>query len=316
MFCTGLQTAHALQAKPQYCSNVAMKVNAKLGGATNRLHQDNIIISPQNPTFVLGADVSHSAPGAATTSYASMVGSIDLYATRFAAVANTNGQRVEIINTRNMLNFVITLLRAFHTSTNLKPKQIIYFRDGVSEGEYDKIVSEEIRDIKQACEQIEKGYRPKITAVVCSKRHHFRFFPEDKFSQDQWRNPLPGVIIERDITHPTQYDFYLNSHKALQGTCRPVHYHVVHDEIAWPADRLQALIYNTCYTYIRSTTSVSLVPPTYYAHLASARARYHEPFDDGAKFGGSTTDSPKNVDTTDRSLKALHANIKISMWFV
>jgi len=31
---SGVNVAHVVKAQPQYCSNVAMKVNAKLGGTT------------------------------------------------------------------------------------------------------------------------------------------------------------------------------------------------------------------------------------------------------------------------------------------
>jgi eukaryotic translation initiation factor 2C len=36
------------------------------------------------------------------------------------------------------------------------------------------------------------------------------------------------------------------------------------------------MIYEHCYQYMRSTTSVSLHPAVYYAHLASNRAKAHE----------------------------------------
>lgn len=302
-----------------------MKVNAKLGGATNRLHGPDMIVTPDNPTIVMGADVSHSSFGHGDTSYASMVGSTDLYATRFAAVANTNGERTEIINTANMETFSLMLLRTFKNQTGKIPTQILYFRDGVSEGEYSKVITEEIRDLKGILEKLSGGKnRPKITVVVCSKRHHFRFFPMDQAGKDANNNPIPGMVVERDITHPNQYDFFLNSHFALQGTARPVHYHVILDEIKWPVDRLQAMIYNTCYTYCRSTTSVSLVPATYYAHIASARARFHEPIRDdgfhvstsGMKSAGSDVTPPPNVDTSERSLKAVHGHLQTAMWFV
>jgi eukaryotic translation initiation factor 2C len=83
-------------------------------------------------------------------------------------------------------------------------------------------------------------------------------------------------LVERDVTHPFEYDFYLNSHSAIQGTARPVHYHVLLDEANVPANKLHAMIYQHCYQYIRSTTPVSLYPAVYYAHLASNRARAHE----------------------------------------
>lgn len=73
-----------------------------------------------------------------------------------------------------------------------------------------------------------------------------------------------------------EYDFYLCSHTAIQGTARPVHYHVILDEANVPVDEFQRMVYQMCYQYMRSTTPVSLFPAVYYAHLASNRARAHE----------------------------------------
>jgi hypothetical protein len=53
----------------------------------------------------------------------------------------------------------------------------------------------------------------------------------------------------------------LNSHKGLQGTSRPCHYHVLADENGFTADTLQEFTYRLCYSYVRCTKSVSLVPP-------------------------------------------------------
>lgn len=78
------------------------------------------------------------------------------------------------------------------------------------------------------------------------------------------------------MTHPFENDFYLCSHRALQGTARPTHYHVLTDEEGVPTEKLHAMIYEQCYQYMRSTTPVSLHPAVYYAHLASNRGRCHE----------------------------------------
>jgi eukaryotic translation initiation factor 2C len=82
--------------------------------------------------------------------------------------------------------------------------------------------------------------------------------------------------LEKEVTHPFQWDFYLCSHVAIQGTARPVHYHVILDEAGCKPNELQKMIYQQCYQYARSTTPVSLHPAVYYAHLASNRARPHE----------------------------------------
>ncbi|CAB5357688.1 unnamed protein product [Rhizophagus irregularis] len=65
------------------------------------------------------------------------------------------------------------------------------------------------------------------------------------------------------------------NHPSLQGTSRPTHYHVLLDENGFNADSLQTLTYNLCYVFARCTRAVSIVPPVYYAHLVSARARFH-----------------------------------------
>ena len=49
--------------------------------------------------------------------------------------------------------------------------------------------------------------------------------------------------MDRQIVHPVEYDFYLNSHAGIQGTNRPAHYHVLHDASSLPADELQAFTY-------------------------------------------------------------------------
>lgn len=317
-----LQYRHVLANKPQYASNVCMKVNAKIGGHTVSLDTKDHPLCGKGSTLYIGADVSHSAPGHTTTSYASMVGSTDREGNRFCAIANTNGSRVEVITTKNVMNFVCHLLRMYRMSTNLIPDRIYYFRDGVSEGQYQEVLSSEVCDIEAACSSLQPGYKPKITVVVCSKRHHFRFFPQDKHLSDRNANPLPGTIVEKDITHPDQYDFYLASHNAIQGTSRPVHYHVIRDDNKMPVDLFQSLVYNMCYVYMRATNSVSLIPATYYAHLASARARCHEPINEIGWTNTPPARDPRdpNRDSRDHApnheLKPMHKHMKAKMWFI
>lgn len=63
------------------------------------------------------------------------------------------------------------------------------------------------------------------------------------------------------------------AHGGLQGTTRPTHYYVVHDEIKFTADALQNLTNAISYTFARATKAVSLAAPAYYADLAAERGR-------------------------------------------
>jgi hypothetical protein len=81
-----LQAKHVMAASPQYISNVCMKVNAKLGGCTS-VAKSAVIpkVAPKSssiPTMVIGADVSHPAPGAGSgeaASFAAITVSADAY---------------------------------------------------------------------------------------------------------------------------------------------------------------------------------------------------------------------------------------------
>lgn len=77
-----------------------------------------------------------------------------------------------------------------------------------------------------ACKDL--GISPKLTVIVVGKRHHVRFFPKDK--EDRSGNCLAGTVVDRGVTHPVEFDYYLQSHAGLKGTSRPAHYNVLLDE--------------------------------------------------------------------------------------
>jgi hypothetical protein len=58
-----IQSAHMRQPKKQYCANVCLKVNVKLGGMNSSLDRGDIKFVDDEPTIVMGADVSHPPPG-------------------------------------------------------------------------------------------------------------------------------------------------------------------------------------------------------------------------------------------------------------
>lgn len=63
------------------------------------------------------------------------------------------------------------------------------------------------------------------------------------------------------------------AHGGLQGTTRPTHYYVVHDDIGFKANEIQGLTNALSYMFARATKAVSLVSPAYYADVACERGR-------------------------------------------
>ena len=50
---------------------------------------------------------------------------------------------------------------------------------------------------------------------------HIRLFPADPRDADRSGNCPAGTVVDRDIGHPTEFDFYLQSHAGILGTSRP-----------------------------------------------------------------------------------------------
>ncbi|KAM6334808.1 protein argonaute-3 isoform 1-T4 [Alca torda] len=270
-----VQVKNVIKTSPQTLSNLCLKINVKLGGINNILvpHQRPSVF--QQPVIFLGADVTHPPAGdGKKPSIAAVVGSMDAHPSRYCATVRVQRPRQEII--QDLASMVRELLIQFYKSTRFKPTRIIFYRDGVSEGQFRQVLYYELLAIREACISLEKDYQPGITYIVVQKRHHTRLFCADRTERVGRSGNIPaGTTVDTDITHPYEFDFYLCSHAGIQGTSRPSHYHVLWDDNCFTADELQLLTYQLCHTYVRCTRSVSIPAPAYYAHLVAFRARYH-----------------------------------------
>ena len=154
------------------------------------------------------------------------------------------------------------------------PAKIVVFRDGVSEGELDNVLETEVPKIKNAFKHF-THYQPKLTVVVCGKRHHTRFYPTSGEHADNTGNTRAGTVVDQGVTGVYDFDYYLQAHAAIQGTVRPAHYTVIYDENQLDADTIQKGTNSVCYLWAPATRSVSLAPPAYWADRACDRARLY-----------------------------------------
>ncbi|EMD38303.1 hypothetical protein CERSUDRAFT_82564 [Gelatoporia subvermispora B] len=262
----------------QYCNNVALKINAKLGGI------NSTVLTPlitewlhKQPTMIVGADIGHPPPGVRDRpSVSAVVGSMDKHLTTYSYTAKALSPRLEFIDQLN--HMLEQLLRDFREKNKCWPQRIIFFRDGMSAGEFEQTARNELKLIQRAFEQIKeieesKSY-PKVTYIVVTKRHHVRFIPESGDTSNVARsgNCLPGLVVDKQVTSPVYVDYFLQSQDALQGTARPSHYTVLCDENRMSADDLQELSYALCHVYASATSSVSIPTPVYFCTHVGA---YH-----------------------------------------
>uniref|UniRef100_A0A0V0HMK3 Putative ovule protein n=1 Tax=Solanum chacoense TaxID=4108 RepID=A0A0V0HMK3_SOLCH len=199
------------------------------------------------------------------------------------------------------------LVNTYARLNSVKPNKIVVFRDGVSEGQFDMVLNEELNDLVEAIYDSNK-YKPEITLVVAQKRHHTRLFPKEG-------NVPPGTVVDTQIVHPSDFDFYLCSHFGQLGTSKATHYYVLWDDNGFNSDSLQKLIYNLCFTFARCTKPVSLVPPVYYADLVAYRGRMFQEVLMEMNSPRSTTSSSPTASFQQRFYD-LHPDLQNIMFFV
>ncbi|XP_058081084.1 protein argonaute 16-like [Magnolia sinica] len=307
----------------QYLTNLLLKINSKLGGTNSLLaieHSPCIPLINQTPTMILGMDVSHGSPGQSDIpSIAAVVGSRAWpLISRYRASVRTQSPKVEMIDSlfKPLANgqddgIIRELLLDFYqTSNHRKPSQIVIFRDGVSESQFNQVLNIELDQIIKAFEHLGENWLPKFTVIVAQKNHHTKLFQAG--APD---NVPPGTVVDSKVVHPRNYDFYMCAHAGMIGTSRPTHYHVLLDEIGFSPDDLQKLVLSLSYVYQRSTTAISIVAPISYAHLAAQQMLQFIKFEDfsdaSSGHGGVTTAGTVPVP----ELPRLHQNVCSSMFF-
>ncbi|PWZ34040.1 Clathrin heavy chain 1 [Zea mays] len=119
----------------------------------------------------------------------------------------------------NLQNIFRELLLAFVERSKQRPKQLIFYRDGVSEGQFKQVLEQEIHEIEKAWTAL-YNEKPKITFVVVQKRHHTRLFPskpKDRQYADKSGNIRAGTVVDNNICHPTEFDFFLCGHAGAKA---------------------------------------------------------------------------------------------------
>ena len=243
-------------------------------------------------TMIVGVDSSHPGVGdRMSRSVSACVASIDDSYVRYFATTRLQ-RRVQEIQ-KELQEMMGDLLTEYMVRNNgILPDQIIIYRDGVSEGQFNAALQSEIKALSKTFAEKGEGYEPKITYIVVQKRHHtryvpiyslqsfyclnFRFFPQNQSEGvGRAKNVAPGLVVDTDVVSKTHFDYFLCSHEGIQGTSRPTHYFILMDDNQFSADQLQQLTFSLTHIYARCTRSISWPAPIAYAHLAAYRAQRH-----------------------------------------
>ncbi|KAE8331180.1 ribonuclease H-like domain-containing protein [Aspergillus sergii] len=324
----------------QYMRNVAMKFNLKLGGTNHVVDNLRLSILNEDKTMIVGLDVTHPSgssqiSSATAPSVAAMVASIDKALGQWPATiqVQSRGGKEEIDSLDGMFKRHLRLWKLLGKHASF-PENIIVFCDGISEGQYTKCLTEELPLMRKARREIypnemhEKNL-PKFTIIIVSKRHHTRFYPTEVQTADKNGNTPPCTIVDRSITDPHCFSFFLQPHSAIHGTARNAFYFVILDEVFSQrytgklppkyknvAEIVQDLTLNLSYLVGRATKGVRVCCAARYADLVCDRARcYLSRFYEPSSETSSVASGASTAQATNRDV-LVHEKIRNTMFYI
>ncbi|EAU88354.2 hypothetical protein CC1G_05120 [Coprinopsis cinerea okayama7 len=338
----------------QYFNNVALKINARLRGVNVMLESKipggsplAILSTQGRKTMIIGVDVSHPGPGVTNRpSVASLVFSLYQGGAQYAATTTIQKPRLEKVE--QLASMFTYALNSYSAVMEGPPNTIVYYRDGVSEGEYTTIFEDEmakleggdfafvfLRDLAYAFspagflefKEQNKGKGPipdklQYTFIVVGKRHHTLLFPPTPDVADSTGNYIPGITVDTGVVQPFVPNFYLQSHSAIQGTSRSSHYIVLRNDTFPSLLEIERLSFELCHIYAKATRSVSIPAPVYYADLACGRGNFHfsptimgHGIDDSASFVSTGSDKYDD-DYWKEVFRKVHVNLQPLMYFL
>lgn len=265
-----------------FLSNLWLKHNSKLGGVNFVLCGDDSHDFLRDGYLFISIDVCHPAPGdKLPQSVAAVVGMWDLNNPRLTHCTRVRVQRkvrddsstIEDVGEVDVM--VSEILDSYKAKKGKLPTKIIILRDGVSEGQYNIVLSTEIRKIKAVLNRKYQGKSPPISCLVVQKRHRIRFKREQPI---QGRNGpdyniQPGTVVDNTIMKPGEFAFYLAPHRALQGTSRAPNITVIIDENNLTQDSAQSMMHALSYLSPRCNKGTSIPTPVNLADLAAERGK-------------------------------------------
>lgn len=152
---------------------------------------------PVKGLMTFGFDVCHD-PKNKNLSWGAMVATMDLKAGNnqfFSAVnRHSNGEEISKFSKINM----IKALRQFQEINGCLPAKLLFFRDGVGDGQIRFVIEQELKCLKDAIKEVYAHHQldePGFCYMIVTKRVNTRIF----FDR---RNPDPGTCVDDIITLP------------------------------------------------------------------------------------------------------------------
>ncbi|XP_056889772.1 piwi-like protein 1 [Takifugu flavidus] len=252
--CVVSRTLSRPKALMTVATKIALQMACKMGG---ELWSVEI---PLKHLMIVGIDCYHDT-SAGKRSIGALVASLNQRMSRWFSRCVLQHKGQEIMD--GLKSPFIAALKEYLKCNNCLPSRIIVYRDGVGDGQLLSVATFEVAQILESIKSLGADYAPKLSVVVVKKRIASRFF---SVIGGKMSNPLPGTVIDTEVTRPEWYDFYIVSQAVRSGSVSPTHYNVIHDSSGLKPDHMQRLTYKLCHMYYNWQGVIRVPAPCQYAH--------------------------------------------------
>jgi len=251
--CIALNTMQG-KALDSIATKVAIQIATKIGAIPW-----TVDLPLPGPTMICGMDVYHSGEKVTRTKSsivgftANLGGSDSSYYSR--VLINKPGEEL----VESLEPCIEEALVEFKKKNKVSPKYVIFYRDGVGEGQVPEVKDKEVKSIQKVIEKV----GAKLCFIVVLKRIHTRLFRKEGNSI---LNPAPGTVVDTGITEPGCLEFFMISQNVGQGTATPVRYQCIHNSAKLGPTYLQSLTFKLTHLYYNWFGTIKVPAPCLYAH--------------------------------------------------
>lgn len=236
-------------------TKVAIQMNCKLGGEAWALD------IPLSNMMVIGYDTYHDSRQKGLSA-GGFTASLNRTLTRWYSRVSFHQTHQEL-GSALKTHLALSMKQYQEENNGALPERLLFFRDGVSDGQLMQVQQWEVAQIISLLSEMFPSREPQLAFIVVTKRIAARFFAAGRGG---FQNPLPGTVIDNNVTRPERYDFYLVSQSVRQGTVAPTHFNVIHDTTTLKPEHMQRLSYKLTHLYFNWPGTIRVPAPCQYAH--------------------------------------------------
>ena len=225
--------------------------------------------------MVIGVDSSKIEINGEKCQSISFCASLDDSFTQFTnkKITDTNNE-IRNVNLP-IANFIVEALIEYFNQNKSFPKEIIIYRQGVSQGEKQYVEKEvkSIHRILSGYSEVEafEGLVIPYYYILVNKKVSLKFFEVEKkgmLTNNNYDNPDSGLLVYDKVVDTSNFEFYIQPQKVTQGTATPTNFHVAYGNMNCP-ELIPKLTFDLCFLYSNWRGPVRVPAPLKYAEKLS-----------------------------------------------